>query len=211
MPGRLFDLLAREYDQWFESESGRPIFELEVKCLRGLFGSSGGRNLEVGVGTGRFAAALGIRDGVDISGAMLTFACGRKIRVCRASASLLPYFEGVFDELVMVVTICFLDAPDAALRECRRVLRPGGGLVVGLVPADGAWGRLYAGKARKGHRFYANARFYTCAQVIAMAGRAGFELDRAASTLFNGPDEKPDSCITGSVSEQAGFVAMRFA
>ena len=59
-----FDELAAEYDAWFESECGRAVFAQEVECLRRIMSPATGGGLEVGVGTGRFAAALGVTEGI---------------------------------------------------------------------------------------------------------------------------------------------------
>ncbi|MDF5758997.1 class I SAM-dependent methyltransferase [Spongiactinospora sp. TRM90649] len=46
--------------------------------------------------------------------------------VVRGDAMALPYADGVFDAAVAINTLCHLADPAAALREARRVLRPGG-------------------------------------------------------------------------------------
>lgn len=54
-----FDAHARKYDTWYDAEPGRTLFAMEVDCLRPFI--DGDRPwLEVGVGSGRFARALGI-------------------------------------------------------------------------------------------------------------------------------------------------------
>ncbi|MCF7855085.1 MAG: hypothetical protein K9N51_09830 [Candidatus Pacebacteria bacterium] len=46
------------------------------------------------------------------------------------------------------------------------------------------WGQLYARKGREGHPFYSPATFYTCRDVIVMAGEHGMVLTEAQSCLF---------------------------
>lgn len=214
MPHRVnpFDTEAVRYDRWFDSPRGRSIFALEVACLEGLRGEPRGRWLEVGVGTGRFAQALGVEEGVDPSQAVLRLARRRGVRTVRARGENLPYPDAAFDGILMVVTICFLADPEATLRECRRVLKPAGSLLLGLVPADSPWGRLYARKGREGHLFYSSARFYTCEQVITLAREGGFSFEGARSCLFS-PPEGPltDLSIREGVLSDAGFVALRFS
>ena len=207
-----FDELAQRYDAWFESPEGAAIFAVEVECVRGLLQGVPRPWLEVGVGTGRFAQALGIDEGLDPSRAVLELADGRGVQTRLGRAEEMPHEQRSFGGLVMVVTICFLDDPRAALRECARVMSDDGALIVGLVPAASAWGRHYAEQGSEGHPFYSQATFYTCRQVADLASAVGLQLDTARSCLFTPPGapvgtgEPP---LEG-IFEEAGFVAMRF-
>jgi len=206
-----FDTEASRYDEWFDSSDGRVIFAQEVACLRSLLGKTVGRWLEIGVGTGRFAQALMIREGIDPSSTMLAYASSRGIRTQLGYGENLPYSENSFDGVLMVVTICFLADPVKAFEECRYVLKEEGRLIVGLVPADSAWGELYAQKGCEGHHFYSVARFYTCDQVVSIADSAGFIFDSARSCLFTPPGEPVnDLSIREEVVTNAGFVALQF-
>ena len=207
----VFDRLANEYDQWFDSEDGRPIFDAEIACLKDLMPADLGRWLEVGVGTGRFAQGLGVKEGIDPSVPMLEFARQRGVRTRTGWGEDLPYPDGSFDGVLLVVTLCFLSDPATALRECARVLKEDGCLMVGLVPAGSPWARLYKRKGRTGHPFYAVARFYDCDKVIRMADTAGFKLNRAVSCLFSPPGEPLDVSRRQGIVAGAGFVAMEFA
>jgi len=208
-----FDKLTDRYDAWYDSDQGSKIFAIEVACLRELLGDRGGSWLEVGVGTGRFAKALRIVDGLDASLPMLGLAAARGIRGVAACGESLPYLEACLDGVLLVVTICFLDDPASVLNQCARVLTKDGSLIVGIVPADSAWGRCYRKQGREGHPFYAIAKFYSCDEVIGMAERAGFVLDEARSCLFGRPGEAVERCETSrtGVVAEAGFVALRFS
>jgi SAM-dependent methyltransferase len=54
---------------------------------------------------------------------------GRAARVIDARAEALPVPDGSIDTVVSTLVLCTVDAPDAALREIARVLRPGGQLL----------------------------------------------------------------------------------
>ena len=213
MQSNPFDKLTDRYDAWYDSDQGSKIFAIEVACLGELLGDRGGTWLEVGVGTGRFAKALRIVDGLDPSLPMLGLAAARGIRGVAACGESLPYLDACFDGVVLVVTICFLDNPANVLNQCARVLTKDGSLIVGIVPADSAWGRFYRKQAREGHPFYAIAKFYGCDEVIGMAEKAGFVFDEARSCLFGAPGEpvKPSETSRRGIVAEAGFVGLRFS
>jgi len=205
-----FDVEADRYDQWFESHEGKAIFEIEKNGLRALIQTVTGLWLEVGAGSGRFATSLGISEGVDPSLGMVTIAARRGIHVVRGTGEDLPYQDAIFHGVLTVTTLCFLINPKRTLSECRRVLRPFGTLVGGIVPAESSWGRLYWAKAQEGHPLYSKANFYTCGQVIRICAEAGFAFERAVSCLSTPPGEEPMPSLEEGIKESAGFVAMRF-
>jgi SAM-dependent methyltransferase len=166
--------------------------------------------LEVGVGTGRFAAALGIREGVDPADSALAMARQRGIDTRQGVAERLPYDDATFDGILLVVAICFLRDPASALREFRRVLRPQGRLVIGMIPREGAWGLYYAEQGRRGHPFYSTARFFSPQEVSSLAEREGFVFDRACSSLFSAPEEPPIPDRRSGIVAEAGFVCLGF-
>lgn len=53
-------------------------------------------------------------------------AAPRPVEVVAAPAEVLPFDDGEFDTVVSTLVLCSVDDPAAALREVRRVLRPGG-------------------------------------------------------------------------------------
>lgn len=208
-----FERYADRYDAWFETDRGRGVFQLEVEALRDLLADRPRPWLEVGVGTGRFAHALGVDDGIDASAAVLRFASLRGIPVRQGPAEELPYPDRSFGVALLIVTICFVDDPRRAMTECRRILRDEGCMIVGLVPKDSRWGRAYAREGAAGHTFYSAARFYTVREVIHLAEKAGFRLDRANSTLSDAPGrtEVEYEPFRAGVHKDASFVALRFA
>lgn len=205
-----FDAEADQYDVWFESNEGKTIFEIEKSCLRMLIQRGEGRRLEVGVGTGRFAEALGISEGVDPSLPMLAMAAKRGILTTYGVGESLPYRNETFDGVLMVTTLCFLTNAKKALAEIHRVLRSNGVVVLGIVPAESQWGLLYSEKGRQGHPVYSQATFHTCREVIRTCTDTGLALDEAVSCLLTPPGEAPEPHLEKGINESAGFVAMRF-
>ena len=206
-----FEGLAERYDAWFDRPDGHALFAAEVACIKSLLPADLSGWVEVGVGTGRFAEALGVPEGIDPAGAMLNKAEQRGISTIQGKAEELPYRTASLDGILLAVTLCFLDAPEKAMREFARVLKKDGLLVVGIVPRDSPWGHFYRAKGRDGHPFYSVAIFYTCEEVKQLAASAGFTFVRATSTLAMGPDEQvEDPQLRDGVVPAWGFVTMVF-
>jgi ubiquinone/menaquinone biosynthesis C-methylase UbiE len=208
----LFDPIADDYDRWYDTPEGNTIFLEELNCLRRACREYTGRWLEVGVGTGRFASALGVSEGIDPSPAMLEIAAGRGIKTLRGSVESLPYPDMSFDGLLMVLVLCFLENPEQALGECRRVLRPDGRLLLGTIPAESPWGKLYIKQGREGHPAYSRARFYAVGETLRLFETAGFELENAASALLLGPESGVGGHggVKPGIIRDAGFLGLLF-
>ena len=207
-----FDELATDYDQWFDSGQGTILFRQELACIRSLTGAHlDGEWLEVGVGTGRFASALSVGWGVDPSQAMLRIARARGIHCLLGTAESLPFGGPCFNGVLMTTTVCFVEDLKRAFAECSRVLVKGGRLVVGFVPAESEWGRLYTRKGEMGHPYYSHARMRSTDQVLEAAESAWFSYVNGSSCLFTKPDEPPkDMPVMNGLWPDAGFVAMSF-
>src|SRR5579864_3063165 len=113
-----FEQHAQQYDAWFERN--RAACEAELRAIKEAL-PTGGAALEIGVGTGRFAARLGIRFGVEPSSAMAAIAKSRGIEVEIGTAESLPFPAAYFDFALMATTICFVEDLSAAFRESARV------------------------------------------------------------------------------------------
>ena len=81
LKGNPFENLAGRYDAWFDSPKGRKIFAAETHAVRDLLEEMPRPWLDVGVGTGRFAQALGVDDGIDPSLEVLKIAAHRNIKI----------------------------------------------------------------------------------------------------------------------------------
>lgn len=180
-----FEAHHERYDAWFERHPA--AYASELLALR-PFVPLAGRGLEIGVGTGRFAAPLGVRVGVDPSPAMLARARARGIEAREGTAESLPFGDESFDHVLIVTTLCFVESPARMLGEASRVLTPGGRLVIGFIDRDSALGRrCEAGRGTS--LFYRNARFHSAGDVRKLLEDAGFAIDGWWQTLASPEDE----------------------
>ena len=178
-----FEAEAERYDAWFDRHPAAYVSEL--LALR-AFVPWQGAGLELGVGTGRFAAPLGVCTGVDPSPAMLAQARARGVEGVAGYGEALPWPDAAFDHVLMVTTLCFLHDPHTALGEARRVLKPGGRLTAGLVDRATPLGERY--EARRGESpFYVHARFFSATEAEALLAEAGFQIDGRGQTLVRAP------------------------
>jgi len=206
-----FDQHAIAYDAWFDSPEGAAMFAIELACLQRETGSIAGQWLEVGIGSGRFAEALGIGTGVDPSPQMVRLARARGIESCVGCAEALPFDNAFYDGVVMLFALCFLSNPLQAMREAHRILKQEGRLVIGFIPADSSWGLVHHMKGSAGHIFYAAATFFTQAEVIAIANNAGLCLQSEHATRLPDPAELAEIINTGTLPQrQESFVVLSF-
>lgn len=170
MPHDVFDAHAEEYDQWYDDH--RKIYRQELQLIRRYPGADGA-DLEVGVGTGRFAAPLGINLGIDPSLPMLRIARARGIETVQGVAEALPFRDASMGSILVMTALCYFDDPCLALREISRVLAPGGRVVIGFLGRGGEIADRYRNTREKG-LFLAHATFYTPGEVISMLEESGF-------------------------------------
>ena len=183
-----FDTLAFAYDAWFEGE-GKLIFAVEVRAFQKVLALLPKPWLEVGVGSGRFAQALGIETGIDPSVKLLEIAKSRGITGFLAKGEEKFFDTETFGTVFLIVTLCFVNSPLAVLREAHRILKVGGKLILGLVLRESPWGQFYLTKKKEGHHFYKNATFYSYQEVVELLKQSGFVVERVLSTLFQRPNE----------------------
>jgi ubiquinone/menaquinone biosynthesis C-methylase UbiE len=98
-----------------------------------------GRVLEIAIGTGlnlpHYPAEATIT-GIELSPAMLAIArkraadLGRDVDLHTGDAQVLPFPDAAFDTVVCALSLCTIPAPAIAIGEMRRVLVPGGRLLL---------------------------------------------------------------------------------
>jgi SAM-dependent methyltransferase len=165
-----FEVYHGRYEAWFQRHAA--AYYSELLAVRAMLPCHGW-GVEIGVGTGRFAAPLGIKVGLDPSIAMLAYAIERGICGIQGIAEALPFKDSVFDYAIVVTTICFVNDPPKMLRETYRVLKSGAPLVIGFVDRTSMLGQHYLAHQAE-NIFYREARFYSVLEVEKLLADTGF-------------------------------------
>jgi SAM-dependent methyltransferase len=178
MPWDVFEQFAEGYDRWFEEH--RAEYLAELARIRRLLPCPDSRAVEIGVGSGRFAAPLGVPLGIEPSLSLGRMARRRGIEVIRGRAESIPLRDGSCSSALMVTVICFLDDPVTAFREIHRILAPGGTFVLGFIEREGEVAQKYLHERGK-HRFLSRARFYSSGEVREILRHTGLRVTEADS------------------------------
>ena len=151
----------------------RQIIESLIERICSTIKSANPRILDVGCGTGANLKMLGKyrnAEGVDVSQQAVEFCHDRGLECVKLGAiEHLPYDNESFDIVTALDVIEHLDDDVAGLREIRRVLRPGGYVLVFVPAFMFLWG---VQDDVSNHR-----RRYTMTGLLAAMKNAGFSVD----------------------------------
>jgi ubiquinone/menaquinone biosynthesis C-methylase UbiE len=168
---------ACPYGQRFWVEAPHPIITRE-RLRSVLRPQPGERLLEVGVGTGYYSLELaewvapaGTLELFDLQQEFLDHVMGKagdrgltNLVPTRGDATELPYEDASVDAVVLTAVLGEIPDAAAALREIRRVVKPGGRLVVG--------------------ELFGDPHFTTRASLERMGAEAGLRLEETSGNWF---------------------------
>jgi ubiquinone/menaquinone biosynthesis C-methylase UbiE len=142
-----------------------------------------GRVLEVAIGTGlnlpHYPADVTIT-GIELSPAMLAGAkqraadLGRDIDLRTGDAAHLPFDDGAFDTVVCALALCTIPDPATAIGEMKRVLAPGGRLLL-LDHIGSTWPPIRAAQWLLERFTIRNGEYFTRRQ-LPLVRAAGFDI-----------------------------------
>jgi SAM-dependent methyltransferase len=200
----IFERDVDAYEKWFHDHS--LAYVSEIKTVQALLPKEG-EGVEIGVGTGRFAAPLKIRHGMEPSAAMAAIARRRGVAVSEGTAEKLPFEDERFDFALMVAALCFADDPAAALREAHRILKPDGVLVLGLVDRERPLDK--ARDKKEESIFWHEAACFSTAEVVALMKEAGFHDFAFTQTIFQSLEMIAEVEPVREGHGEGSFVAVR--
>ncbi len=180
-----FDNFSDEYDNWFVIN--KYIFQSELNAIKKALPKNTNVT-EVGIGSGIFAAPLGIKEGIDPSEAMREKAKKRGVRVMDAVAENLPYADKSKDVVLMVTTICFVDDIYKSFQEVHRVLKDDGYFIIGFVDENSPIGKFYVDQKDK-NVFYKDAIFFGTEELYKTLEDTGFKINNTYQTVFGKIEE----------------------
>ena len=198
----IFECYYKRYDAWYNRNKFAYLSELEAvkKAL-----PRKGKGLEIGVGTGRFAAPLGINFGIDPSKNMLKIAKERDIDVRLGVGEDLPFRNATFDYVAIIITLCFVQDPRKVLKESRRVLKRNGKIIVGIIDKNSFLGKSYQ---KKKSVFYRQANFFNVKEVTELLEKAGFSRFSYYQSLYKLPSKISSIQKPRKGFGQGGFVVI---
>jgi len=185
---------AKQYDQWFDEN--RQVYEAELRAVRSFIPEKL-CSLEIGAGTGRFAAPLGIQIGIEPVESMRKIAQQRGVDVLGGRAECLPFKDSSFELVLMVTVICFVNDIYKTFTESYRVLSDGGTIVIGMIDSGSPLGQTYL-KHKQNSLFYKQATFYSVDQILEVMKKTGFNDFSFRQTIFNDISEITDNEIVST-------------
>jgi ubiquinone/menaquinone biosynthesis C-methylase UbiE len=169
-----------------------PSYDRQIAFFEKLIGGgrewltsrARGRVLEVAVGTGRdlphYPDGLTVT-GIELSPAMLAIArrraadLGRDFDLVEGDAEHLPWGDASFDTVLCALSLCTIPDPAVAISEMRRVLVPGGRLLL-LDHIGSSWPPVYAAQWLVERFTIPAAGEYFTRRQLPLVQAAGFEI-----------------------------------
>lgn len=162
---------AYEYDRWFDVHE--ELFKQQLDLIRPFLIPDRERILEIGCGSGRFSAALGIPFGIDLSPPLCRIAYLKGVRVVLGSGEALPFRVRVFSQVFLITVLEFVTDPETVLQEACQSLVPGGSLMVVSLDTERETGR---NKEKAASLFLSHARLFSLSDVCSLLENTGWRI-----------------------------------
>lgn len=174
-----FDYTAAKYEQWFQKN--HELFKSELKAIQNLIEEDLGEALEIGVGTGVFAKALNIKEGIEPSKEMAKYATQRGIDV---TISTIEEFqiEKKYNSIFMITVDPFIKNLEGVFNKIHSVLTNSGCVYLVILDRETPLGKIY-NKNKEQDENYKYANFYSFDEVSKMLSKQ-FNIEKVMQTIF---------------------------
>ncbi|MDP3359193.1 MAG: class I SAM-dependent methyltransferase [Lutibacter sp.] len=204
---KIFNENVEAYEAWYEKYPEVYLSEVAAIKEQMLKLPENIKGIEVGLGTGRFAKVLGIKEGIEPASEMAELALKRGIEVINGTAENLP-IKDLYYDFVLFVTICHLNNVKRAFKEAYRILKPKGSIIIGFIDKDQKIGKTYEENKMRS-TFFRYANFYSVVQVTKLLKEAGFTEFEYNQTLFGELDEINELQLPKQGFGQGSFVVVK--
>lgn len=140
--------VAKEYDAYYQTETGKKVNEIEESIISGLLKKiPRSEMLELGCGTGHwtnFFTNKGFNvTAMDISDEMLKLAKHKNIKAdfIKSDSQDIPFPDNSFSVVSSITMLEFVENQEKVLKEIYRVLKPGGWFILGSLNANSEIGK----------------------------------------------------------------------
>ncbi len=202
----IFDEWPERYEQWFNTPIGKLVKEKEGELVfRMLDLRQGEKILDAGCGTGIFTLDYLEQGaevvGLDISEPMLRLARAKSknypFTAVRGDMLALPFQDEVFDKVVSVTALEFIEDGQKAVKELFRVTRGGGRVVAATLNSLSPWAARRRAKTLRGQKHVLeNAFFRSPEELLSFSPIKGI----ANTCIHFQKDELPEQAL--AIEEQ---------
>ncbi len=202
----LFEEHIDTYENWFQEHP--KILETEALAFRSLLPVGDLHGIEVGMGAGHLAKAIGIHEGVEPSEVLRKEAMRKGLEVSDGRAEDLPFKDLKFDFVIIGTAIHYFEDLDKAFSEAFRVLKQSGILIIGFLDASGEIGKVLMENRLKSV-FYRDAKFYNLKTIKRKLLTSGFNYLEEFQTLFGKESEIKEVQPIESGTGKGSFILIR--
>ncbi len=174
-----FDYTADKYEQWFKNN--HELFKSELKAIQNLIEEDLGEALEIGVGTGVFAEALNIKEGIEPSKEMAKYALARGIDVTISGIEEFKT-EKKYNSIFMITVDPFIKNLERVFKKIHNMLTNSGCIYLVILDRESPLGKIY-NENKEQDENYKYANFHSFDEVNKMLSKR-FNIEKVTQTIF---------------------------